>query len=1062
MLNVYSLCKCEKYAFSIYSFLIIFLSRASDLINYNHKAMNTKKFELYNNMIGWLVFAVSAFTYLSTIEPTASLWDCGEFISGSYKMEVVHPPGAPFFLMFMHIFTIFAPNAQSIPVIVNSVSAIASAFAVLFLFWTITMLARKFIRFENDNLPLSKSISILAAAVIGSLAFNFSDTVWFSAVEGEVYSMSLFFTALVFWLLMKWERRADEPHNLKWLILIFYMMGISIGVHLLSLLVLPVTAFVYYFKKSEKVTPKGVILAFAIGFIILGIVNVSVIRWFPAIASKVELLFVNSFRLPFWSGVLFTILITLGLIGYLIWYSVKKNKLFLNVALVGFLTIFIGYSSYTMVAIRSMSDPPIDYSDPQNVFSFISYINREQYGDRPLLYGPQFTTEMTDNKSGSTIYLQDKVNKKYITGGNKIEPVYDKEHQMFFPRMSDRRGDREKPYRWWSGMSSTQKYPSFAQNMQFFFKYQIGFMYWRYFAWNFIGRQNDEQGNGNIIPAGFLYGNWISGIPFIDKKLVGNTDKLPFELRTNKGWNKLYFLPFFFGLLGFFYHYSKNKRDFFSTLMLFFITGILLIVYQNSPPFEPRERDYTLVGSFWAFAIWIGMGVLALVEIISNRLKKDHFLIPVVVFIAALFAVPVLMANQEWDDHDRSHKWSTKDDALNYLNSCAPNAILFTNGDNDTYPLWYAQEVEGLRSDVRVVNLQLLMTDWNVEQLRKKVNESGPVKFSISQDKIAGEYRELTSYYDNPAIGIDPNKYYNIQDFINFVTSDDSRTKIQVSGGFMVNYYPLRKLYIPVDKEKVLRNGTVRKELASRIEDSVKFAVTRNTLFKNSLMVMDIIASNNWDRPIYFTITAGDDTYLGLQDYLQQEGMTYRLVPVKRDAMEKSGGEPGRIDNVIMYNNIMNKFRWGNMTDPKAYVESDTRRHMNNYRNLFASLGKSLLVEGQKDKIIKLLDLCQAKIPEYQVPHKLNSVQLVELYFLAGDKKKAMILARHLNDIFIENLDFFLSLNRKFYKMSEDEIKRNYYGLTYLQTLAQRNGETDFYKKMTVEISAYDKKLGSR
>lgn len=1029
--------------------------------------MNNRKFELLNNITGWLVFAISAFTYISTIEPTASLWDCGEFISGSYKMEVVHPPGAPFFLMFMRLFTIFAPNPQAVPVIVNTVSAIASAFAVLFLFWTITMLARKFIQSEKDSYSVYKVTGILAAGAIGSLAFNFSDTVWFSAVEGEVYSLSLFFTALVFWLLMKWERRADQPHNLKWLILIFYLMGISIGVHLLSLLVLPVTAFVYYFRKSEKVTAKGVVLAFAVGFIILGIVNVSVIRWFPSIASKFELLFVNTFGLPFWSGVLFTILLLFAITGYFIYYSFRKNKIFLNTALTGILVIFIGYSSYTMVAIRSMSDPPIDYSDPENVFSFISYINREQYGDRPLLYGPQFTTEMTDNKAGKTIYIQDKVNRKYIDGGKKIEPVYNKEHNMFFPRMSDRRGDREKPYRWWSGMSASQKQPTFRQNMQFFFKYQIGHMYWRYFAWNFIGRQNDEQGNGNVVPGGFMWGNWISGIPFIDKKLVGNTEKLPYELRTNKGLNKLYFIPFLLGMIGFFYHFRKNKRDFFSTLMLFFITGILLIVYQNSPPYEPRERDYTLVGSFWAFAIWIGMGVLALSEIISKQIKREHFLVPVMVFFASLFAVPVLMAGQEWDDHNRSHKWSTKDNALNYLNSCAPNSILFTNGDNDTYPLWYVQEVEGLRSDVRVINLQLLMTDWNVSQLRKQANESAPIRFTIPQDKIAGEYRELTSYYDNPALGIDPNKYYNVQDFINFVTSDDPRSKVQVSGGFMVNYYPLRKLYIPVDKKKVVENGTIRRELADRVLDSVKFGISRNSLFKNSLMVLDIISANKWDRPVYFTITAGNETYMGLQDYLQQEGMTYRLTPVTRNEDErgiqkKSGEEAGRIDDVVMYDNIMKKFRWGNLTDPKTYIESDTRRHMNNYRNLFASLGYVLIYKGEKEKVIRLLDLCQAKIPEFQVPHKLNSIQLVELYFLAGDKKKAMVLANRLNEVFQENLDYFISLDRKFFKLSEDEIRRNYYGLTYLRTLAQRNGENDFVKKMSEEIQAYDKKLGNR
>lgn len=1025
--------------------------------------MTFRKFNLFNNIIGWMVFVVAAYTYLSTIEPTASLWDCGEFISGSYKLEVVHPPGNPFFLMFMHFFTMFSPNALWISKIVNSMSALSSAFCILFLYWTITLLSLK-ISFNKkiEDVPINKALAIYGSAIVGALAFNFSDSFWFSAVEGEVYALSAFFTTLVFWLLLKWDRRADEPYNLKWLILIFYMMGISIGVHLLSLLVLPVVAFVYYFRKTAKVTWKGIIISFIAGFLILGVVNIFVIRWFPLIASKFEQLFVNAFALPFWSGVLFTLILVFGLTGYFIYITHIKDKVFLNTALIGLLTIFIGYSSYTMVVIRSMANPPIDYSNPENVFNFISYVNREQYGDRPFLYGPQFTTKIIDNKAGRKIYIQDKVNHRYTDAGNKIIPVYDPEHKAYFPRMSDTRSDRAQAYRYWSGMRPSHTYPTSAQNMRFFFRYQLGHMYWRYFAWNFIGKQNDEQGHGFYIPGGFMYGNWISGIPFIDKKLVGNTSKMPYELRINKGYNRLYFLPFIFGLIGLIFHFIKNKRDAFSTLILFFITGILLTIYENSPPLEPRERDYTLIGSFYVFSIWIGLGVFAVINFLNSLLKKEYGFVPVAVFIASLFAVPVLMANQEWNDHDRSHKYMTRDDAVNYLNSCAPNSILFVSGDNETYPLWYCQEVEGIRTDIRVINLQLLSTDWNADQIRMKANNSAPIKLSLTQDKISGVNRDLIGYYNNPDLGIDPDKYYNIQDIVTYIGSDNPKVKVSISGGFTINSFPAKRIFIPVDKQKVLQNGTVGSEYSNRIVDSVKFTISRNSIYKNTLLVMDIISSVHWERPIYFSTSSVDDANLGLDDYLQQEGMTLRLVPVKRTKDEKMGNEPGRIEPLLMYENVINKFRWGHVTDPKTLIDNDTRRHLLMYRNIFINLAKSLLIMGDKDKVVRVLDLIQREVPEYQVPYKLSSVQIAELYFLAGSNNKAMVLANRLNNVFSENLDYFLSLQRKFIKMADDEIRRNYYGLTYLQTLAHRFGENEFYNKLSKEIAEYDKKLGDR
>ena len=1013
--------------------------------------MTEKRFNLFNNLIGWVVFAVSAYTYLATIEPTASLWDCGEFIAGSDKLEVVHPPGAPFFLMFMHFFTMFAPNTQSIPIIVNSVSAVASAFAVLFLFWTITLLASKIILKDRENISIGQVISIMGAGIVGSLAFNFSDTVWFSAVEGEVYSLSLFFTALVFWLLLKWEKRSDEPYNLKWLILIFYLMGLAIGVHLLSLLVLPVVAFVYYFKKTEKVTKRGIFLAFAIGFLILGVVNVVVIRWFPLIASKFELLFVNSFKLPFWSGVLFSLLLIGALFVFFIYRTYKKNQVIANTALIGVLFIFLGFSSYTMVAIRSMSNTPIDYSNPENVFSFISYINREQYGDRPFLYGPDYSADLTSFKQGRMQYRQDKINHKYVPTTARQIPEWDKSHYMLFPRMGDTRSDQAEGYQLWSGMKEGQKKPTFAQNLTFFFRYQIGHMYWRYFAWNFIGRQNDEQGYGQIVSGHFMKGNWLSGIKFLDAARLGSQDNMPYKQRINPGYNRLYFIPFIFGFIGLIFHFRKRKRDAFNLFAFFFITGILLVIYQNSPPFEPRERDYTLVGSFWAFSVWIGFGVLAIIEYIKKYLKESLVVSSIIVTLAGILAVDVLMANQEWDDHSRAHRYTTVDYGVNYLNSCAPNAILFTNGDNDTYPLWYAQEVEGIRDDIRVVNLQLLMTDWYMEQLAKPMNHSPAIKFSLKPEQIVEGTRDYLGYFDNPSLGLNKDEYYDVGKIVEFMGSDNPDAKAMRQSGDLSNYFPTKKFSLTVDTAALIKSGLVAPEMANRIEKFVHWDIGVTLLYKNSLLMLDMLANNLWDRPFYFAMTSGSETFLHLQDYFQQEGLAYRLTPVKTLPPEAIQKEPGRINSDIMYDNFMNKFKWGNLTDPRCHIESVTRGMCNNYRNVFAQLAQKLIRENKKDKAIKVLDKCLQVIPEDKVPHNINSIQLVQLYYMADANDKGKNLAKRLSEVFIEELNFYLGLSKGYFRSADDEISRNFYGLQIIEQLAVQAKQNDFAAKISAE-----------
>jgi hypothetical protein len=1024
--------------------------------------MTEKKFNLINNLTGWAVFIIAAFTYLSTIEPTVPLWDCGEFTAGSYKLEVVHPPGAPFFLMFNHIFTMFAPSLQAISQIVNGLSAIESAFCILFLFWTITLLGRKFWMKDVEKSTVPEIAGLMGAGIIGALSYTFSDSFWFSAVESEVYAFSSFFIAIVFWLLLKWERRADEPNNLRWLILIGYLMGLSIGVHLLSLLAFPVIALVYYFRKYPKPTIKGIIFAAIIGLLMLGMVNVVILRWLPLIASRVDLVFVNTFGFPFWSGVIFFIVLVFAALAYGVYYTWKKGRPLMNAIYITLMMVILGFGSYTMVPIRSLANPPIDYSNPDDIFNLMSYLNREQYGDRPLVYGPPFTAEVIDSKEGRMQYTENKETGKYDELGRKQEPIYDKSQNTIFPRMGDTRADRKQAYRSWAGMKKTQKKPTFGQNLKFFFEYQLGTMYWRYFAWNFIGKQNDEQGNGRIVPGWFRSGNWLSGIDFLDEARLGTQKDQPYSQRTNKGHNTLFFLPFLLGLLGLYFHYKQNKRDFFIVFALFFITGILLILYQNQPPFEPRERDYVLVGSFYVYTIWIGFGLLALISYLKNRIKIPVIATTGLLTVLCFIAVPARMANQEWDDHDRSERYTTRDFALNYLNSCDSNAVLFSNGDNDTYPLWYCQEVEDLRSDVRVINLQLLMTDWYSEQLRNKANKSTPIIYSIPQEKILEGTRDYLGYFDNPRMGIDKNAYYDLKEIIGFMTSDNPDYMATTYSGTTVNYLPTKRFQIPVDSAKVVNNHTVRKPYAARIPKFVQWEFNGSSLYKNSLMQLDMIASNNWDRPIYWCITSGDDTYLGLNDWFQQEGMTYRLVPVKKQAEEKDGQEDGRVDPVIMYDNMMNKFKWGNLQNPNIYIDGVTRRHLNNYRNVFATLGKRLIALGEKKKVIALVDKCIEVLPENHIPHELNSLQLSQLYYLADAKDKGMKFNQKLSGIFIEELEYFSKLNAGFRKDAKEDIQRDMYGLQIIEDMARKNGQTKFADEMASNLKKYQMKLGSQ
>lgn len=958
-----------------------------------------------NIIAGWIVFTISAAVYILTIEPTASFWDCGEFIATSLKLQVGHPPGAPLFMIMGRLFTMLAGgNAELVSVMVNVMSALASAFTILFLFWTITHLAKKVV-VGNNEMTTGNIVAIIGSATVGALAYTFSDSFWFSAVEGEVYASSSLFTAVVFWAILKWENVASEKYSNRWLILIAYLMGLSIGVHLLNLLTIPAIVLVYYFKKYQPTT-RGTFVALLISGVILGTIMYIIIPGVFSVASKFELLFVNGFGLGYNSGALFYGIVLLGLVAWSLYFTYKKGKVIANTIILGVTVILIGYSSYGMIVIRSNANTPLNENDPSNLFSLLSYLNREQYGDRPLLNGPVYNAPVLDSEDGKPNYI--KKDGKYVITTYKPEYVYDERFVMPFPRMYSREGSHISAYKDWGnikgnpvqitnekGEPETVMVPTFGENLKFFFRYQVGFMYWRYFMWNFSGRQNDVQGHGSP-----LKGNWITGISFIDELLIGPQDKMSSTLKNNWSRNKYYMLPFILGLIGIFYQLNRHKKDFVVVMLLFIMTGLAIVVYLNQTPYQPRERDYAYAGSFYAFAIWIGLGVLALIDLLPKAM--NHASRAGVASLIALFAVPVLMASENWDDHDRSGRFTARDFAYNYLNSCEKNAIIFTNGDNDTFPLWYAQEVEDIRTDVRVVNLSYLGADWYIEQMQRKVYESDPLPFSLTKDKYVSGNRDMLYVIDRVK-----GEYTSLKEAMDFVASDEEASKT-VPGyrGGRIDHLPARRLIIPVDTALVLKNGTVSGKFADKIEKEIRFELNKNYLYKNDMMVLDLLANNNWERPVYFAITVSDDNYLNLQEYFRLDGLAYRIVPVKT---KRPDGQPGSVDTEILYNNLINKFKWGGVPDPGVYLDENNLRMLSNFRNNFSRLAEELINEGKKDSAIKVLDKCMEIMPENRVPFNYFIIPVIEQYYRAGQIEKANKLVNSFFNTTQEDLRYYFT-----------------------------------------------------
>jgi hypothetical protein len=972
-----------------------------------------------NNIIGWIVFVLAAIVYCSTIEPTASFWDCGEYISTAYKLEVGHPPGAPLFQMIGRVFSLFAfGDVAKVAMMVNIMSALCSAFTILFLFWSITYIAKKFIA-KGTEMTNGQMYAILGSGFVGAMAYTFSDSFWFSAVEGEVYAMSSFFTAIVFWCILKWDANEDEGESNRWLVLIAYLVGLSIGVHLLNLLAIPAMVFVYYFKKF-KVTNLGVLITGVVSVVILGAIQGYIIPGIVSLAAKFELFFVNTARLPFNSGTIiyFLTLITLVVVG--LKYTRKQGLIHWNTGILAFAVLVIGYSSFFVLVIRSNAKTPLNENDPSDAVKLLSYLNREQYGDWPLTTGQYYNAPVDTHdpyKGGSAVYTKDEKKKIYemVSSGKESGGYnYKKEMCTIFPRMWS--SQHEKDYKAWAdikgepvtvtnsrGEPETLMKPTMGENLVYFWKYQLNWMYFRYFLWNFSGRQNDIQGHG-----GPLDGNSITGIKFLDKARLGPQDNLPESITGNKGYNRFYLLPLILGMIGLLYQINKDWRNALVVFLLFFFTGLAIVIYLNQFPNQPRERDYAFAGSFYAFAFWIGLGVYAIWDWLRQYITNAN-LAAVLTTAACTLAVPAVMGKEGWNDHDRSHRYTCRDFAMNYLNSCAPNAILFTNGDNDTFPLWYVQEVENYRTDVRVINLSLLQTDWYIDQMKRKAYDSDPVPFSLTNEKYAQGKRDVVYIVDKGLSG-----YFKCRELIDFVASDNPANKLSQGGGeAALDYIPSNKMRIPVDKAKVKSNGTVSPDTPdSLIVDNIDWVLNKTALLKNDLMVLDLLATNNWERPIYFAVTTGSESYMNLEPYFQLEGLAYRLTPIKSKSKGEKERQNMRLNTGIMYKNVMEKFVWGGMESPTIYMDENNMRMAVNLRLQMSTLGETLIEEGKKEEARKVMEKCVAVMPERNVPYDGAMYYVLGTWYQAGGAEKCNPLAQRMFDIYEKELRYFYQLKR--------------------------------------------------
>ncbi|MBR6285651.1 MAG: DUF2723 domain-containing protein [Bacteroidaceae bacterium] len=1077
-----------------------------------------KQYKLVNNLMGWITFAIAAFTYCATVEPTASFWDCPEFITTGYKLEVGHPPGAPFFMLTANLFSQLTSDPSQVAFMVNTMSALLSALCILFMFWSITHLTRRLLCKDDGQMSLGQMIAIQASGLVGSLAYTWSDTFWFSAVEGEVYAYSSMFTALVFWLILKWEEHADEPHSDRWFVLIAYLVGLSIGVHLLNLLCIPAIVLVFYYKRAKNPNTRGSLVALLISMLLVAVVLYGIVPGVVKVGGVFELFAVNTVGLPFntglivyivclvasviwgvyesisqrsrnrmvasytlsvgmlgipfyghgWSSVVIGIIV-LGLLVFALRYrqTVGKAKEYLvsarmmNTSLLCFLLIMVGYSSYAVIVIRSTANTPMDQNSPEDIFTLGQYLNREQYGTWPLFYGQAYSSRVKlqqqgqycvpVTKEGAPIYQR--VEKKsenepdrYFRVRNNTSYEYPSDQMMFFPRMYDQNHAGE--YESWlggvqghtvmftdCGQNETVKIPSQVDNFKFFLSYQVNFMYWRYFMWNFAGRQNDIQGNGEL-----EHGNWITGIPFIDNARLGDQSKLPTDLRENKGHNVFYCLPLILGLLGLFWQAYKGQRgiqQFWVVFFLFLMTGLAIVLYLNQTPSQPRERDYAYAASFYAFAIWIGMGVAALYDLMKRYCKLGEMPASVIAAVACIL-VPVQMVSQTWDDHDRSGRFTCRDFGQNYLQTLSEkgNPIIYTNGDNDTFPLWYNQETEGVRTDARVCNLSYLQTDWYIDQMRRPAYDSPalPINWN-SYEYVSGtneyvavhpELKEqlIALYKEHPAeakaaYGENPFELKNILKY--WIRSTDPDNHV----------IPTDSIVVKIDKDAVRRSGMYIPNPDS-IPDYMTIRLKNQALYKSQLMMLEMIANCNWERPIYMAMTVGGENHLNLQDNFILEGLAWRITPFN---FKKLGIQT---DTKKMYHNLMTKYKFGGIDKKGLYLDETVLRMCQTHRRLFVMLAQALLDEGDNDKALKVLDYVEKNIPAYNVPYNYSSgsIDMATIYATLGKKDKALTILNAVARTALEYLAWYQSLSNDRLRQSAQDVVYNVYALnSSIQTM---------------------------
>lgn len=1021
------------------------------------------KYQKISLIGGWAVFLVALITYTMTLEPTASLWDCGEFIATSYKLEVGHPPGTPFFFLINRLGAMFAGDVSNVAYAINFLSGLESALTIAFMFWSIVMLGRLMYKRSVAILNDSQNWTVIIGAAIGSLAYAFTDTFWFSAVEAEVYALSSLFTAVVFWAILKWETKADLPGSNRWLILIAYLMGLSIGAHILNLLAIPALVFVYYFKKFPGRKKIDLWKPAAVGVLLTGafyMLTPTVV----SIGAFVDRMFVNGLGMGVNSGLAIFIAIVLGGFIYMAWWSQKRGRAMLNTIFMSAAMVVIGFSSYGIVLIRSGVNPPMNSNHPDNPYSLLSFINREQYGSRPLIYGQTYNSPAIDYVKSKSYRIDD--NGKYVPYEKIIGAEYDPKTSMLFPRMYNGVGgaNHKKEYEKWGDVKGRKiksdyseeliTVPTFGENMRFFFTYQLNHMYWRYFMWNFVGRQSDIQSYGNIDN-----GMWMSGIDFIDEAFLGPQDNLPREVASNKGRNTYFFLPFILAMIGFFFHLNKDGRGFLVILLLFFMTGLAIILYLNQTPLQPRERDYAYAGSFYAFAMWIGFGAMWLCDWLNRKMKGKAVPALAIASVVSL-SVPVVLATQNWDDHDRSGRTIARDAGFNYLNSTLPNSILVNYGDNDTFPVWYAQEVEGLRTDVRPMNQQYISGDWYVDQMKVKSNESEPVPFTLKRDRYQegsmGQFpiREIA----HPQGGV-----WTGKEVMAIVNSDSEATKLRTMDGLLYDFVPSKTIAIAVNKENAIASGIVKPEDAHLMVDTVYLRFNKNALNLDEMLMVDMFANFDWKRPIYFTSFA-ELMKMGLVgqegnqifSYLQNDGALYRFVPIK--TMQAGYSSIGRVDTDILYDNLMNKYGYGNIADRSVYVDgfvSNTLGAMH-LRDSFNQLAETFIEKGDSVKAVEVLDRSLTVMPIDQYKVDDSVLDAIELYWLAGADEKGDALAKEYGGVMSEYVTYYNRFTGRKGELVKDmafDYLKKLYMLQILAEDMQRTEIASLYKPLFDQLT---------